>query len=100
MELFTYECTITVSASESDNFSSRLWHFANLFSCFSYTVNDNYLSALSSFEEIVKATTEDQPNTFVLTISDHNYNYIHKAIELLDFSLMESDVQLSFVPVD
>ena len=96
MELFTYQAEITLQ-KDVPLFAFQLWHFANLFPVFNFSINDNHFTDHSTIEELAKSVDVSLPNRFVLTISDHNYNYIHKAIELLDFALLTSDVSLSFV---
>ena len=99
-KLIKYESHIEIDANKSDGFAQHLWHFSNLFPCFSFCVNGTSLTFISTADEVAKAGNEHQSNSFVLTFEDHNSNYIHKAIELLEFSLMESGVQLLFVPAN
>ena len=99
-KLIKYESHIEIDANKSDGFAQHLWHFSNLFPSFEFSCNEIYLTSNSTFKEIVDSVKPTDSNSFVLSIRDHNYNYIHKAIELLEFSLMESGVQLLFVPAN
>jgi hypothetical protein len=99
-KLIKYESHIEIDANNSDFFAIHIWHFSNLFPSFEFSCNEIYLTSRSTFKEIVDAVKPKSSNSFTLSILDHNYNYIHQVIELLDFSLMELGVQLLFVPVD